>query len=451
MQNLILTVPNPKLLEPTSKVGSFNNELLAQIELMTKVLRQDGLGVGLAANQLGFTNRVLITEFNDPDHKDTIPYQIFINPEIVSCSDETNVLDEGCLSVPPIELPVERAVKIKLKAQNEQGRKIKMTAKGLLARILQHEIDHLNGILFTDHARAKYLKDFPALKNLKIVFIGSDEFAEPILKGLILLGLNISLIVTEAPKPAGRNRVTSSTVVSQVAKDFNKKVLETLDIKNNINDIEKINPDIIILTDFGQLIPTEILDMPKFSAFNLHPSLLPKYRGATPIQSAILAGDEETGVSLMKMSSKFDTGPILAQAKVEILDDDTSQVLEKRLSVVGLKLLYTALPKIVAQKLREVPQDENEATYTHKFKKEDGEIDWTKSPAEIDRLIRAFNPWPSSYTAIDDKRLIIHKAHLEDAKIVIDVVQPEGKNQMKFKEYLRGYHGPKPKWFQKIS
>lgn len=457
LNNTIVTVPDLKLHEPTQKVGSFDLELNKQIQNMTKALRAEG-GVGLAANQLGYANRVLITEFDDPDKKDTIPYQVFINPEIVECSDEKSEADEGCLSIPPIELPVERAVKVKIKAQNEQGRKIKMTAKGLLARVLQHETDHLNGILFTDRIREKYLKDFPELKKIKVVFFGSAEFAMPILKGLILLGLNLPLIITETPKPAGRNQDTKQTAVSQVARDFNRRLIETADIKNNVNDIQKINPDLIILADFGQLIPFDILKIPRLGAFNLHPSLLPKYRGATPIPSAILAGEKETGVSLIKMVPEIDKGPVLAQVKVDILTDDTAVDLEKRLSVASLKLLYEVLPKTIENKLKELSQDETQATYTHKFKKEDGEIDWKKSPIEIDRQIRAFYPWPGTYTFLDNKRLIILAAHLQIlnlksqiSNLVLDVVQPEGKNPMKFKDFLRGYHGSKPSWFSKIS
>ncbi len=448
-----MTVPNPSLHEPTLPVGSFelpSDELNEQIQKMTQALRAES-GVGLAANQLGYRNRVLLTEYDDPDKKDTIPYQVFINPEIVELSDEINCADEGCLSIPPIELPVERAVKIKLKAQNEQGRKIKITAKGLLSRILQHEVDHLNGILFTDRVREKYLKDFPELKKQKFVFIGSGEFGVPILKGLILLGLNIPLVITETPRPAGRNRDIKQTVVSQVAMDFKKNLIETDNIKNNIDSIKKISPDLIVLTDFGQLIPKEILDIPRLGALNLHPSLLPKYRGATPIQTAILNGDEETGVSIMKMSPEFDKGPVLAQIKVDIYNDDTAADLEKRASVEGLKLLFETLPKIIEEKLRETPQDENQAVYTHKFKKEDGEINWGKPPVEIDRQIRAFSPWPGTYTLIDNKRLLILKAHLDEKKLVLDQVQPEGKNPMAFKDFLRGFHGPKPKWFTKIS
>lgn len=454
----IVTVPNPKLREETLPVGSFNNaELTEQIKLMTRALRAEN-GVGLAANQLGFSNRVLMVEFDDPDKKDIIPYQVFVNPQIIEYSDETNCAEEGCLSVPPIELPVDRATKIKVKAQNEQGRQIKIAAKGLLARILQHETDHLNGILFTDRVREKFLQDFPELKTQKIIFIGSDEFAEPILKGMILLGLNIPLVITEAAKPAGRKQDIKPTAVSQLAQDFKKKVIETDDIKKQIDAIKKIGPDLIILTDFGQLIPKEILALPRLGALNIHPSLLPKYRGATPIQTAILDGAKLTGVTLMRMSPEFDKGPILAQIEADIYDDDTAADLEKRLSVVAVKLLHEVLPKIVAKKLRELPQDNTQATYTKKFKKEDGLIDWKKPAKEINNQIRAFYPWPSSYTIIDNKRLIILAAHLEASNLkpktlnlVLDIVQPEGKNPMKFKDFLRGYHGPKPKWLTKIS
>lgn len=421
---------------------NFGEDLIDQISLMTKALRAEG-GVGLAANQLGFDNSVLIVECPYKD-RGLIPLTIFINPEIVEYSNETDLMDEGCLSLPPIELETERSLKLKVKYRDELGKWHKIAPKNFLARILQHETDHLNGILFTDRVRKKFLTDFPELKDLKIVYIGSGDFAEIILKGLIVLGLNIPLVITEQGKPAGRNKKVKPTKVFELAKLFEIDTIETTDIKTNIRDIADVNPDLIILSDFGQIIPAEILDMPDLGALNLHPSLLPKYRGATPIQSAILAGEETTGVSLIKMVPKIDEGPILAQIKADILEDDNAQELEKRLAVSAVKLLFLALPRLVRDELKPFDQGRDDKTKTHKFKKEEGLIDWAKSPQETDRQIRAFFPWPGTYTVIDNKRLIIQKAHLDDGKLVLDLVQPEGKSPMPFTDFLRGFKGKKP-------
>lgn len=426
-----------------------SSALKEQIDLMTVALRAEG-GVGLAANQLGFDNSVLIVECPYKD-KGLFPLTIFVNPEIVELSDETDLMDEGCLSLPPIELETERSLKLKIKYQDELGKWHKFAPKDFVARILQHETDHLNGILFTDRVREKYLNDYPELKNLKIVYIGSGDFAEIILKGLIVLGLNIPLVITEQGKPAGRDKKVKPTKVYELAKLFELDTIETSDIKTNIYNIKKIDPDLIILSDFGQIIPAEILDMPDLGALNLHPSLLPKYRGATPIQSAILSGDETTGVSLIKMVPKIDEGPILAQIKADILEDDNAQELEKRLAVSAVKLLFLALPRLVRNELKPFDQGRDDKTKTHKFKKEEGEIDWKSSPQEIDRQIRAFFPWPGTYTIIDGKRLIIQKAHLDSGKLILDLVQPEGKSPMPFTDFLRGFKRNKPKWLEKIK
>jgi methionyl-tRNA formyltransferase len=446
----IVTIPDKTLAEPTLKVGSFDDALIDQIEKMTVILKKEG-GIGLAANQIGVNNRVLVTEFNDPDNKDSIPFHALVNPEIIEFSPETNCADEGCLSIPPIELPVERSTKIKVKAQNTKGKKIKLTAKGLFARVLQHEIDHLNGKLFTDRVKEKYLVEHPYLRTARIVFIGSGEFASIILKGLLSLNFNIPLVVTETAKPAGRLKELRPSQVAKLAQTFNKKILETDSIKNNISEIAKVKPDLIILSDFGQLIPPEILTIPAIGAFNLHPSLLPKYRGSTPVQTAILEGETETGVSLMLMSKEIDKGPVLAQIKTDIAEDDNSSTLEKRLAVLAMKLLYEALPKLVEFGIKPLEQDDSQVSLTRKFSKEDGLIDWNKPIQVIERQIRAFFPWPGSYTLMDGKRLIIHRAHLEEDRLAFDVVQIEGKNPVSFKAFLKGYRGAKPAWFKKIK
>lgn len=456
MKPLFVTVPNKSLHKTTEKVVFFDEQLKKQIDEMTEALRYEG-GVGLAANQLGHNNRVVIVECPYKE-RGIIPLTIFINPVISNYSDETDIFDEGCLSIPPIELETERSKQIKIKYHDEQGHVRKIAPKGFLARILQHEVDHLNGILFTDRVREKYLKDFPYLKNQKIVFVGSGEFASIILKGLLMLGLNIVQVVTEKAKPAGRDKEIRLTPVSQLGKLFEKNVLETENINLDADKIKKENPDLIILSDFGQILKDEVLNMAKLGAINLHPSLLPKYRGATPIQTAILNGDKVTGVSLIQMVPGIDQGPLLGQIETEIFDDENSLDLEKRLAVLAVKVLFIALPKLFDGGLKPLIQNEKEVTKTRKFKKEDGLIDWSKDVKQIDCQIRALFPWPGSYTFIGDKRLIIHAAHLEPYtlkpntfQLVLDVVQPEGKLPMSFADFLKGFKGTQPDWLNKIK
>jgi methionyl-tRNA formyltransferase len=361
----------------------------------------------------------------------------------VQSSDEREVLDEGCLSVPGIFLPTVRSTKIKVRAQNLTGKFFKLTAKGLFARLIQHETDHLNGILFTDRTKEKLHRDYPDLKKLKIVFIGTGDFADLILKGLILLDFNITAVVTEKPKPSGRGKVLIDSPTAKIAKCFGKKLIE-------IDDISNLNAELIILADFGQIIPQTILKIPKFGAINVHPSLLPKYRGPSPIQTAILEGKKETGVSIIKMTPKIDEGPILKQETIEIFAEDNSQSLKMRLSNLGLKMLIKLLPKIQTGDIEEIPQDNSAATLTKKFIKADGEIDWKKPIIDINNQIRAMYPWPGAYTFIDNKRLIIHQSHIDDSKFFIDVVQIEGKKPMLWTDFLRGFRGQKPDWFKKV-
>lgn len=448
MKEQLITVPDKKLYQPTQKVVSFDENLKKQSLLMRRVLSNHD-GAGLAANQIGLDCRLLVVELKNPgEGEDSLAFRAFVNPEIIEFSQEKKSLDEGCLSVPQIELPIERASKIKFKAQDISGKKIKLTAKGVFARILQHEVDHLCGIVFTERFREKYFKENPALKKLKVLFVGSGDFARPILEGLILAGFNLS-IITEKPKAAGRKNELKTTAVAELGKKFGKKVIEIEDISQLQNSISGF--DMLICADFGQKIPGEILKRAKIAALNLHPSLLPEYRGAAPVARAILAGEKATGVTLIKMSSEFDQGPILAQIKTEILPKDNGLSLKKRLATLGLKLLLEALPLIAKGEIREIKQNESEATSAPKLKKTDGEIDWKKSPQTIERQIRALYPWPGSYTIINGQRLIIHKARLNEAKLVLDIVQQEGRKPMRWQAYLRGYRGPKPAWFSLIK
>ena len=447
----IVTVPNHLLYEVTLPVTFFNNGLEDQVTLMHKFL-ENYEGIGLAANQIGFKNQVLIVESKSEDSNISIPFQVFINPQIVECSPDRDFFEEGCLSVPQIELPVERSNKIKLKAKNLKGKRIRLKASGLLARVLQHEIDHLNGIIFTDRIKEKLFKDFPELKKTKIVFLGSGQFAVPILKGLYLLDLK-PIVITEKSKPAGRNKIIKLSQVAKLVNDFKKKLIET----ENINDdkikkkIEEYQPDLIICADFGKKIPDNILNLSKKLSINIHPSLLPKYRGPSPIQTTILKGETETGVTIIKMTPEIDQGPIIAQAKTKILPSNNRPLLEEKLSMIGLKLLYNILPKLIRDKIEPIKQEKENISNTKKLTKKDGEINWQKKPEDIERQIRSFHPWPGSYTFIDKKRIIIHQAHLKDNKLVLDKVQLEGKNPIAWKEFLHGFHEQKPDWFEKIK
>lgn len=206
-------------------------------------------------------------------------------------------------------------------------------------------------------------------------------------------------------------------------------------------DIESIKPDLVIVANYGKIIPQHILDIPRYGTFNVHPSLLPKYRGPSPIQSAILNGDREIGVTIILMDAKVDHGPILAQKKTIIGENETAIDLSDRLAVLGAGLLIDVIPDWISGKTRLRRQDEKRATYTKILTREDGEINWKKPAKEIEGQIRAFNPWPGTYAFHKGKRLKILKARLEKNKLIIEEVQLEGKKPMLFEDFLRGHPG----------
>ena len=205
----------------------------------------------------------------------------------------------------------------------------------------------------------------------------------------------------------------------------------------------KEKPDVGVLASYGQILKKEILEKPKHGILNIHPSLLPKYRGPTPVPTAILNGEQETGVTIFKMDEKVDHGPILSQFKEEIRPNDTAESLLKRLFLAGTKVLTTILPSYLEGKIELREQDDSQATSTKKFTREDGKINWQEESAKIERRIRAFYPWPGTWTEIKikgkNKRLKILKAHLEKNKLVLDQVQLEGKKPVTYKQFKEGY------------
>jgi len=210
-------------------------------------------------------------------------------------------------------------------------------------------------------------------------------------------------------------------------------------ISYRLEDIQKIKPDLVIVANFGKILSRGILDIPCYGCINLHPSLLPKYRGPSPIQTAILNGDKETGVTIFLMDAKIDHGPILAQKKTVIGENENAEQLLKRLAILGADLLIDTIPDWIEGKIKLRRQDEKRATYTKLLTREDGEINWKKPVKFIERQIRALYPWPGTYTFYKRKRLKILKARLEKNKLIIKEVQLEGKKPMSFEEFLRGH------------
>ncbi len=238
----------------------------------------------------------------------------------------------------------------------------------------------------------------------------------------------------------------SSTLILKLLKEGkNLKILKVIEDKNSLNKLKELEekPDVAILANFGVILTKEILKIPKKGFLNIHPSLLPKYRGSSPVQTAILDNEKETGVTIFKMDSQVDHGPILAQSKEEIKSSDTSESLYQRFFQIGTETLKAILPAYIGGRIKLRKQDHKKATFTKKFTKNDGKINWQKDNIYLDRFIRAMFPWPGAWTEVkankQTKRLKILKAHLEKNKFIIDQVQLEGKNPVSFKQFKEGY------------
>jgi methionyl-tRNA formyltransferase len=294
---------------------------------------------------------------------------------------------------------------------------------------------------------------------MKIIFLGTPEFGAVILKKLAESPYKPFLVVTAPDKPLGRKKILTPPPVKIIARQYNIPVEQPDKIKNLKSKIEKGKPDLIITAAYGQIIPKEILKIPKYGCLNVHPSLLPKHRGPSPIQTAILNGDKKTGATIILMDEKIDHGKIISNFQFPISNKKiTYKELNKKLAYLGAELLIETIPKWINRKIQAVKQDESKATYTKIIKKEDGKIDWSEPAEIIERKIRAFDPWPATFTFFkkSDKilRVKILEAEAAEKKIdgklcfkcgknylIIKKLQPAGKKPMTAEEFLKGYYG----------
>jgi methionyl-tRNA formyltransferase len=236
--------------------------------------------------------------------------------------------------------------------------------------------------------------------EVRVVFMGTAGFAVPSLHSLVGAGYRIEAVVTQPPRPAGRRRQMTPSPVMEAAEVLGLRTLhpEKLRAPESVAEIAKMKPDLIVVAAYGQLLPTSILDLPPHGCVNVHGSLLPRWRGASPIQSAILAGDDITGVALMMMEPSMDTGPVLAQSRTLIDAEDTALLLEARLARAGASLLVAVVPLHVAGASVAVPQLHELASYAPVLRKDAGLIDWRSPATHIWRASRAFTPWPGTYS-----------------------------------------------------
>lgn len=301
---------------------------------------------------------------------------------------------------------------------------------------------------------------------MKIVFMGTPDFAVPSLMKLYREGFAIQGVITQPDRPKGRKKILEAPPVKQAALELGLPIYQPQSMKTEeaLQVVTQWSPDLIVTAAFGQILPKNILDVPPLGAVNVHASLLPKYRGGAPVQRAIMNGDHQTGVTIMYMEEKLDSGPILSQTSLPIQDEDDAGSLLAKLSEVGADLLIHTLAKLSAGTIKPQPQNEAEATYAPLIRREDERIDWNKSARAIFNHIRGLRPHPGAFTVFGEQNIKIWRAiesntsqfpdppgtlyRLEkegigvvcgDGKgLIITELQPAGKKRMSAADFLRG-------------
>ena len=302
---------------------------------------------------------------------------------------------------------------------------------------------------------------------MKIIYMGTPDFAVAPLAALAENGYEVEAVITQPDKPKGRGKTMMPTPVKEEALKHEIPVLQPVKVRDPefVEKLKSLAPDIIVVAAFGQIIPKSILDMPKFGCINIHASLLPKYRGAAPIQQAVIDGEKESGVTIMQMGTGLDTGDMISRIVVPLSEDETGGSLFDKLAVAGAELLVQTLPSIFdGTATREKQPEESPTPYAAMISKKMGLMDFTKSATELERLVRGMNPWPSAYTFLNGKTLKVWKCSVESGncgkeapgtitgvdkkgihvacgtdKLVLEEVQLEGKKRMETDAFLRGY------------
>ena len=307
-------------------------------------------------------------------------------------------------------------------------------------------------------------EDIKLEKDPTIIFMGTPDFSVPILKG-IMEHYKVRAIVTQPDRKVGRDGKVIFSPVKQVAFDNDILCLQPEKIRDILQDINVLEPDLIITCAYGQILPLEMLQIPRLGCINVHASLLPKLRGGAPIHHAIMDGFSKTGVTIMYMDKGMDTGDIISQREILISDDDTAETLHDKLSVLGRDLLLETLPSILNGTNSRTSQDEAEATYGFNITREDEHIDFSKTKRQIVNKVRGLNSWPGAYCILDDKILKVWKCRegeriydlgtdgeitriyddgfgvkTSNGEVVFTEVQLEGKRKMAAKDFINGYH-----------
>ena len=293
--------------------------------------------------------------------------------------------------------------------------------------------------------------------------MGTPDFAVPVLSRLVETGHDIAAVYSQPDRPSGRGRKLVPTPTKQFAEERGLEVRQPKSLRpeDECETLASLHPEVIVVAVYGLFLRSDALEIPPLGCLNIHPSLLPSYRGPSPVVSAILNGDEETGVTIMKLDEGMDSGPILVQEQVSIVGEETAPELTRRLFGLGADLLVDTLPRWSSGKIQATPQDESRATFTSLVKKEDSEIDWTVDAARIARMVRAYEPWPGTFTHWDGKLLKILDATpiagdappgqvvglddggvgigTGDGLLLVSRLQSEGRRPSDAQDFVRGY------------
>src|SRR3989344_4446628 len=425
------------------------SELTHLIKDMEEALDKETEGVALAAPQIGVSHRVFIVRKDRTlplpkknagetlSPPPTPEIEVFINPEIVKTSRKRAKTDEGCLSVRGVYGTTNRHERVTIRARRPDGSRFERGAGGLLAQIFEHEIDHLNGILFIDHA--EHLIRIKRQSAHRFAYFGTPHVASDTLAILIERDFVPTVVVTspDAPKGRGLSLAPSETKILALAHGIPVMTPEKLDAKT-IVEISAFTCDYAVVVAYGKIFPEALIAAYPLDVLNVHYSLLPKYRGATPLETALLSGEAETGVTIQKMVKELDAGDILAQEATEITPSETARELRARLISIGASLLADTLPTYLAGGIQPVPQDASRTTRTRKLKKEDGLlsldapalVNWNKYRAYADTVGTYFFDPPTG----GGKRMKITAASLQNGEFLIERVIPEGKREMVYQE-----------------
>lgn len=299
---------------------------------------------------------------------------------------------------------------------------------------------------------------------MNIVFMGTPEFAVPSLTSLFERGYNISLVVTQKDRPKGRGKKMRPTPIKEKALELGLEVYQpdSINSQESINKLRELSPDCIVVIAFGQVLKREVLDIPQYGCINIHASLLPKYRGAAPINWAIINGEKETGITIMEIDEGLDTGDMLHYKKIPIMEEDDSESIHDKLSIMGGDLIVETIEGLKDGSVVKLPQDDSLSTYAPMLSKNTGKVDWNNSGIKIKNLVRGLKPWPSAYMVYKGENVKIHKVKVvekflkedngvvvkvsdegiyvncEDGCIVIEELQFPGKKRLHVSEHLRG-------------